>query len=365
MKKLLSLAALAILLCVAACQQTGYRIKGSVNGAQDGDTVILASLQFDTLQTAVIEDGKFVFDGTQDSAQLCYVFWKSNQNPDVSIGAVLALENASITLKLDTAENVPSEVSGSPANVALSELNRKEQEINQIAQALFVLMSDTIADEEARAGVQEQLNGLQDRLFDLYKQFIVDNLKNVAGQTYLAQYSSAFDDAFVMEQLEALPEGVTNSQLLELKELYAEKAATTVGKPFKDFKANTPEGNELSVAEVAATAKVLLIDFWASWCGPCRQEMPNVKAAYEKYHAQGFEILGVSLDNQEDDWKKALEDLGMTWPQISDLKGWECEGAQIYSVRAIPATVLIKDGTIVARDLRGDKLAGKVEELLK
>ena len=138
-----------------------------------------------------------------------------------------------------------------------------------------------------------------------------------------------------------------------------------MGQDFKDIKAATPDGGELSVGEVAANAKVLLIDFWASWCGPCRAEMPNVKAAYEKFHPQGFEIIGVSLDSDGEAWKKAIADLGMTWPQISDLQGWDCEGASTYAVRAIPATVLIKDGKIVARDLRGDKLAEKVEELLK
>ena len=129
-----------------------------------------------------------------------------------------------------------------------------------------------------------------------------------------------------------------------------------------DFTVKDRKGKDVSLKEYAN--EVLLIVNTATKCGFTPQ-YDELEKLYEKYHAQGFEILGVSLDNQEDDWKKALEDLGMTWPQISDLKGWECEGAQIYSVRAIPATVLIKDGTIVARDLRGDKLAGKVEELLK
>jgi len=93
--------------------------------------------------------------------------------------------------------------------------------------------------------------------------------------------------------------------------------------------------------------------------------MPNVKAAYEKFHPQGFEIIGVSLDQDGEAWKQAIADLGMTWPQISDLKGWECKGAADYGVRAIPATVLIKDGKIVARDVRGEALAEKIEELLK
>ena len=95
-------------------------------------------------------------------------------------------------------------------------------------------------------------------------------------------------------------------------------------------------------------------------------EMPNVVAAYAKYKAKGFGIVGVSLDNDVESWKKAIKDLNITWPQMSDLKGWQCEGAALYGVRAIPATLLVsKDGTIVARDLRGEDLDAKLAELMK
>ena len=365
MKKLLSLAALALMLCVAACQNGGYKIKGTINGGQDGDTVVLINTQNDTLQTAVIKGGKFVMEGVQDTAQLCYLLWKSNEDPDQILGAALALENGDIILKMDTAMNVPSEVTGTPANEALTALNKQEQAINEEARTIFSVLGDTSVTEEAQAKANKQLENLQEKAKEIYKQFVTDNIQNIAGQSYLVQYSSLFDDEFVIEQLAALPEGAVSEQLAELKENYDLKAATAVGQDFKDIKAATPDGGELSVGEVAANAKVLLIDFWASWCGPCRAEMPNVKAAYEKFHPQGFEIIGVSLDSDGEAWKKAIADLGMTWPQISDLQGWDCEGASTYAVRAIPATVLIKDGKIVARDLRGDKLAEKVEELLK
>ena len=211
----------------------------------------------------------------------------------------------------------------------------------------------------------KQLDDLQEQMLGLYKEFVANNIQNIAGQTYLTEFAPAFDDEFVNTELAAIPEAAMTPELQRTKQIYEKKAATAVGQPFKDIVAATPDGGENSVAEVAKNAKVLLIDFWASWCGPCRQEMPHVKAAYEKYHKQGFEIIGVSLDSEADSWKKAIADLGMTWPQISDLQGWDCAGAKAYSVRAIPATVLIKDGKIVARDLRGEKLAEKVEELLK
>ena len=360
MKKLLSLAALALMLCVVACQNGGYKITGTINGAQDGDSVFLGTAT-DTLQTAVIKNGSFTFTGTQDTAMLCYVMWKS---ADTYMYAEMALENGNINIQIDTTANVPTVISGTPANEAITALNQKMQSFNEEVEAIYGGMSGE-EDEEAQAENQQKLNDLQERIIENIKTFITENLSNVAGQTYLVQYASVFPDEFVMEQIAALPEGLVSPKIEELKKSYEEKAATAVGKPFADIKAATPEGAELSVSEVAAGAKVLLIDFWASWCGPCRAEMPNVKAAYEKFHPQGFEIIGVSLDSDADAWKQAIADLGITWPQISDLKGWDSEGAAAYTVRAIPATVLIKDGVIAARDLRGDALSAKIEELLK
>lgn len=360
MKKLLSLAALALMLCVVACQNGGYKITGTINGAQDGDSVFLGTAT-DTLQTAVIKNGSFTFTGTQDTAMLCYVMWKS---ADTYMYAEMALENGNINIQIDTTANAPTIISGTPANEAITALNQKMQTFNEEVEAIYGGMSGE-EDEEAQAENQQKLNDLQNRMIETIKTFITENLSNVAGQTYLVQYASVFPDEFVMEQIAALPEGFVSPKIEELKKSYEEKAATAVGKPFTDIKATTPEGTELSVSEVAAGAKVLLIDFWASWCGPCRAEMPNVKAAYEKFHPQGFEIIGVSLDSDADAWKQAIADLGITWPQISDLKGWDSEGAAAYTVRAIPATVLIKDGVIAARDLRGDALSAKIEELLK
>jgi thiol-disulfide isomerase/thioredoxin len=110
----------------------------------------------------------------------------------------------------------------------------------------------------------------------------------------------------------------------------------------------------------------LLVDFWASWCGPCRRELPNVKRAYEKYHAKGFDVLGISFDNKKDAWLKAINDLGLVWNHISDLKGWESEAAKQYAVTGIPCTILLDpNGKIVASNLYGEKLEQILSELLK
>ena len=122
----------------------------------------------------------------------------------------------------------------------------------------------------------------------------------------------------------------------------------------------------LKISDVVSKNKYTLIDFWASWCGPCRREMPNVVAAYKEYNKKGFGIVGVSLDSDAEAWKKAIKDMGMTWDHMSDVKGWQCEGAALYGVNSIPATVLVaQDGTIIARNLRGEAIKEKLAELLK
>jgi peroxiredoxin len=149
--------------------------------------------------------------------------------------------------------------------------------------------------------------------------------------------------------------------------LKAIDARSKVGqnKPYQDVQLPDANGKSVALSNYVGKGKYVLVDFWASWCGPCIQEMPNVVAAYAKYKDKGFEIVGISLDEDKASWLKAIDAHKMTWPQLSDLKGWESVAAQLYGVQSIPFTMLIgKDGKIVATNLRGDELDHKLGELL-
>ena len=135
-----------------------------------------------------------------------------------------------------------------------------------------------------------------------------------------------------------------------------------VGSPAPDISLPDPDGNIVKLSSLKGS--YVLIDFWASWCGPCRKENPNVVRLYNQYHDQGFEIFGVSLDRKADDWVKAIKDDGLTWVQVSDLKYFESEAAREYNINAIPATILLdRDGNIIAKNLRGKMLENKLAQL--
>ena len=143
----------------------------------------------------------------------------------------------------------------------------------------------------------------------------------------------------------------------------AEKVA--IGQKYVDLTMKDPQGNDISLSDYAGKGKVVLVDFWAAWCGPCRQEMPNVVEAYNKFKDKGFEVVGVSFDRDQESWEKGIKDLQMPWPQMSELKFWDTSAVSLYAISGIPHTVLIDgEGTIIAKNLRGEALHEKLGELL-
>lgn len=149
----------------------------------------------------------------------------------------------------------------------------------------------------------------------------------------------------------------------ELRKLSDILRTVEPGKKAPDFTLNDPQGQPVKLSD--HRGKYLLVDFWASWCGPCRRENPNLVKAWQKYKDKGFDVFGVSLDRKKENWVKAIKDDQLSWTQVSDLKFWNSEAAKLYGVRAIPSNVLLSpDGTIIAKNLTGEALHLKLEELL-
>lgn len=363
MKKLTYFLATAALLAACSGGNNGYVINGSVEDAADGDMVYLGRIdkrQIIHVDSAVVSNGTFVFKGQQDSVANYYLTWN-----DESMGLDFFLENGTITVNLSE-EN--GSATGTPNNDIYQDIRTQVNSIMAQANEMYEgMMADSTLTDEQRGAKMAEIESLYDKVTDVNKDAIAKNITNPVGIHLLKRnfyYMGVEELDPLMPQIPAAY--ANDADIVRIKENVTKMKATAVGQKFTDFEMQTPEGKTVKLSDYVGRGKVVLIDFWASWCGPCRREMPNLVEAYKKYKGKNFEIVGVSLDQSADAWKAAIKQLGITWPQMSDLKYWQCEGAQLYAVSSIPHTVLVDgEGTIIARGLHGDGLQEKLAEVLK
>ena len=235
---------------------------------------------------------------------------------------------------------------------------RIQQEATTLAEKYGGQLPDSIGKR-----LDKEWEDVSARQMHALRQGILDNKDNLIPAYFIFNY----DDVLGMDFLDTYLRDYPYKQNALLKSTFHKLEGAkrkAAGAAFTDFALADMQGVSRKLSDYAGKGHYVLVDFWASWCGPCRQEMPLVKSLYEKYHPKGFEIVGVSFDTNKEDWTKAVEQMGMTWPQLSDLKAWKSEAAQLYDIRAIPATLLIgPDGKIVASGLRGAQLQKKLEEI--
>lgn len=208
------------------------------------------------------------------------------------------------------------------------------------------------------------LDSLSQAQVQLVRRIIRENKDNNIPVPYIVEAMQLLGYDGLKEALDPKAAYYNHPDLAKAKQLLATYDKRAPGTKFKDMTMNDMDGKEVTLSQWAGKGNYVLVDFWASWCGPCRQEMPNVVVNYEKYHAKGFEIVGVSFDQNKEPWVKAVQTMGLRWPQMSDLKGWQCAASDLYGIRSIPASVLIDpQGTIIALDLRGKALGKKLKEI--
>lgn len=360
MRKIAMMAMAALTMVACQNNENAYTISGTFDAAGEGDSVSLQLVEgrkLVDLQKVPVVNGKFEFKGVADSVQVAAI----------TLGDAfcqLFLEPGQI--KVDLKLGQMAFALGTPNNNAyesyMSDMKALEDEYAEIARNA---QNPELTDAQ-REEIKAQLEGFEAKYYQAVKNSIADNMGNDFG-LYNLTNSYYY---YTPEELSPVLEGYiaafpTDKRLQQIKRHNDLTLETSVGKQFKDFEMADVDGNMHKISEYVAANKVTLIDFWASWCGPCRAEMPAVKAAYEAYNKKGFGIVGVSLDNNKDAWMASIASLGMEWAQLSDLKGWNCEGAKLYGVNSIPATVLVaQDGTILARNIRGEAIQEKLAELL-
>ncbi len=352
-------------LLFTACQQKGYKIDGTAQGLANGDTIYLTTdLQYLTpTDSIIVKDGHFKYSAETDTVQLAMLY-----SANLKATAIFFTEPGTISITLST-DPFQTNISGTKANEGWQKLSEISNDYGQRVQAKAEMLYNDSITPEAHQAVLEELQKLEDELQQKFLEQIEQNIDNELGYFIVSNYASG-DKMITNEKCKELigrmPEKFRQRQAIKDLEDYLAKVETTsTGKVIADFSLPTPDGTNLSVMSVVKQNKVTILDFWASWCSPCIREMPFMKELYAKYHANGLGIVGISLDDNKEAWVKAIKELGITWPQMSDLKGWKSEPGQMFSVNSIPFMVIVdQEGTILEKGLRGEELSEFISKTL-
>ena len=346
MRKLL-LSIVAASMTLAACNaQSGYKVTGTVEGMPDGKAIIATvnGSSLDTLAKADVKNGSFEFTGNVSEPTGAYIMVIGQR------GAIpFMLENANITVNAGQAGLTVTGSEGQKIYDQFMAINATAQQeamkLQQEYQAANGDQAKMQAVQEAYAKLMTDAQAKETELIKANPDSYVSTFVIVSsmGQMEYEQLKERYN--LLGEKAKASAQGkAIAAQIAKLE-------STAIGQIAPNFTITTPEGESISLYDIKG--KVKLIDFWASWCGPCRGENPHVVEIYKEYHPKGLEIFGVSLDNNKEAWVKAIADDGLVWKHGSDLKGWQSAPAQLYSVSGIPHTVLLDENNkIIAKNLR-------------
>ena len=349
----------------------GWVIQGFLDGNYKADKVYLVEEEYingpsKIIDSAKVVDNRYEFKGPRVDVPKIYFIKSADPNCLSPITPVF-IENGVIRVRANADFFLNREVSGTVNNDLFSLYNAATEYGVDSIRRVFVIDRMIHPDKDWETQTKEynaRTDFLNSRNLSVQKN-MVETYKDQVFAPFMIYWEMKAN--LSLDELKAWRQKIdpklNNHPYTKQLDEYIRLAAFGVGSVMPNFTLKTPDGKDISLNDFKG--KYVLVDFWASWCGPCLREMPNVVKLYKECKGKNFEIFGVSLDNKKDAWVKAIKANGMKWPQGSDLKGWGSEPARLCNVSAIPFTVLIDpEGEVIAIDLRGEQLHAKVKEVL-
>lgn len=345
-----------------SAQEIEYKLKGTVSQPEDGKTVYLKAFNdkksnFIVIDSTKIEKESFFFKETlKGDPRLRFI--EIADRPDTNDLVYFVAENGDIEIDL-TGHN--QKLSGTKSNIELQELQNNIIELSD--QLKYIKEQDSLSENEFKDRMYRLVNKNKQYRFD----YIQKNIDKEQGEFILLGSFQMFSPDTVILMVDKTRPSFQNSDAgKQLIEYYKPIVQRTAGSKFTDLDLKDLSGKTVKLSDYVGKGKVVLIDFWASWCAPCIREMPDLVKLYDEYKDKDFEIVGISLDDQEETWKNTVDKFNVKWPQISDLKGWKSDVVKQYAIYSIPFTLLVdKDGTIIGENIQGKDLTQKLNELLE
>lgn len=343
---------------------SSYNISAEIIGVPDSVNIYLQLVkdgELATIDSVALSDAKVSFVGTLESPQMVYLKLGESRKIVNFFG-----ENSDIQVEVNADSLEGTKITGSKVHDEFLGFKEYMSPIDQRQQDLNVAYREASqnGDQQKMDALRAESENIYNDQLDMIYSFLEQKKSSYMAPFVISRYLVyELDDKALDSLLLQIDSTVHNSMdYIKLSQRLEVLKKVAVGQPVTDFTLNDPHGNPVSLSSFRG--KILLIDFWASWCGPCRRENPNVVKLYNDFNDKGFEILGVSFDEDFNRWVGAIEDDQLTWPHVSDLQGWGSAAGKIYGINSIPATVLVdREGVIVAKNLRGEELRKKLEEL--